>query len=62
MTQGTGSASPSAGPGNPTEPALDAGRRVALAPLPAQLVLGFCNLGERSIAAGVAAMGDLLRG
>jgi GntR family transcriptional regulator/MocR family aminotransferase len=31
-------------------------------PSPAQLVLGFGNLNERSISAGIAAVGDLLRG
>jgi GntR family transcriptional regulator/MocR family aminotransferase len=29
---------------------------------PAQLVIGFGNTGERSIAAGIAAIGDLLEG
>jgi GntR family transcriptional regulator / MocR family aminotransferase len=30
-------------------------------PVPAQLVLGFGNLSERAIAAGIAAVGDGLR-
>jgi len=30
--------------------------------VPAQLVLGFGNLSERAIAAGIVAVGDLLRG
>lgn len=37
------------------------GYRSSGAEEPAQLVLGFGNLGERSIAAGIAAVGDLLR-
>ncbi len=35
--------------------------RSSRSPSPAQLVLGFGNLSERSITAGVAAVGDLLR-
>jgi GntR family transcriptional regulator/MocR family aminotransferase len=31
-------------------------------PTPGQLVLGFGNLSERSISAGIAAVGDILRG
>jgi GntR family transcriptional regulator / MocR family aminotransferase len=34
--------------------------RSSSATVPAQLVLGFGNLGERAIRAGLAAVGDLL--
>jgi len=37
-------------------------QRSTSAAAPAQLVLGFGNLGERSIQAGIAAIGDLLQG
>jgi GntR family transcriptional regulator/MocR family aminotransferase len=38
------------------------GQRSSGSPSPAQLVLGFGNITERSITAGIAAVGDLLRG
>ncbi|MFG2605970.1 PLP-dependent aminotransferase family protein [Streptomyces sp. NPDC048514] len=36
--------------------------RTSQSPAPAQLVLGFGNVGERAISAGIAAVGDLLTG
>jgi len=37
-------------------------QRSTNAAVPAQLLLGFGNLGERAIQAGIAAVGDLLQG
>ena len=45
---------------NPSTSYGMSGFRVDGATTPPQLVLGFCNLGDRAVAEGIAAVADLL--